>query len=164
MLRSDIVLTWVPVNVSCPFSPLLACGIFLSVLGNFLVVLWLRLHTFTAEGAGSVPGWGAKIHTFLVSWLWLSCLVWSPLLLLLSHFSRVWLCDPIDSSSPPGSPVPGILLQARTLEWVAISFSTAWKWKVKVKSLSWVQLLANPMDCSPPGSFVHGIFPGNDHH
>ena len=41
------------------------------------------------------------------------------------------LCDPIDSS-PPGSPVPGIL-QARTLEWVAISFSNAWKWKVKVK-------------------------------
>ena len=44
------------------------------------------------------------------------------------------LCDPIDGS-PTGSPVPGIL-QARTLEWVAISFSNAWKWKVKVKSLS----------------------------
>ena len=44
------------------------------------------------------------------------------------------LCNPIDGS-PPGSPVPGIL-QARTLEWVAISFSNAWKWKVKVKSLS----------------------------
>ena len=52
------------------------------------------------------------------------------------------LCDPRDSS-PPGSPVPGIL-QARTLEWVAISFSKAWKWKVKVKSLSCVQLLATP--------------------
>ena len=52
------------------------------------------------------------------------------------------LCDPIDSS-PPGSPVPGIL-QARTLEWVAISFSNAWKWKVKVKSLSRVGLLATP--------------------
>ena len=48
------------------------------------------------------------------------------------------LCDPIDGS-PPGSPVPGIL-QARTLEWVAISFSSAWKWKVKVKSLSRVRL------------------------
>ena len=46
------------------------------------------------------------------------------------------LCDHIDSS-PPGCPIPGIL-QARTLEWVAISFSNAWKWKVKVKSLSWV--------------------------
>ena len=48
------------------------------------------------------------------------------------------LCDPINGS-PPGSPVPGIL-QARTLEWVAISFSSAWKWKVKVKSLSRVRL------------------------
>ena len=52
------------------------------------------------------------------------------------------LCDPIDGS-PQGSPVPGIL-QARTLEWVAISFSNAWKWKVKVKSLSRIRLLATP--------------------
>ena len=52
------------------------------------------------------------------------------------------LCDPIDAS-PPGFPVPGIL-RARTLEWVAISFSNAWKWKVKVKSLSRVRLLATP--------------------
>ena len=52
------------------------------------------------------------------------------------------LCDPKDGS-PPGSPIPGILL-ARTLEWVAISFSNAWKWKVKVKLLSRVRLLATP--------------------
>ena len=52
------------------------------------------------------------------------------------------LCDPIDGS-PPGSPVPGIL-QARTLEWAAISFSNAWKRKVKMKSLSRVRLLATP--------------------
>ena len=52
------------------------------------------------------------------------------------------LCDPIDGS-PPGSTVPGIL-QARTLEWIAISFSNAWKWKVKVKSLSRVLLFAIP--------------------
>ena len=52
------------------------------------------------------------------------------------------LCNPIDSS-PPGFPVPGIL-QARTPEWVAISFSNAGKWKVKVKSLSRVRLLATP--------------------
>ena len=51
-------------------------------------------------------------------------------------------CDPIDGS-PPGSPVPGIL-QARTLEWVAISFSNALKWKVKGKLLSRVRLLATP--------------------
>ena len=52
------------------------------------------------------------------------------------------LCDPMDGS-PPGSPIPGIL-QARTLEWVAISFSNVWKWKVKVKSLSCVRPSATP--------------------
>ena len=52
------------------------------------------------------------------------------------------LCDPIDGS-PSGSPVPGIL-QARTLEWVATSFSNAWKWKVKGKLLSRVWLFAIP--------------------
>ena len=51
-------------------------------------------------------------------------------------------CDLIDGS-PPGCPVPGIL-QARTLGWVAISFSNAWKWKVKLKSLSHVRLFATP--------------------
>ena len=56
--------------------------------------------------------------------------------------SCLTLCDPIDGS-PPGSSFPGIL-QARTLEWVAISLSNAWKWKVKVKSLSHVLLLATP--------------------
>jgi len=72
------------------------------------------------------------------------------LLLLLSLFSGVWLCNPIDGS-PPGFPVPGIL-QARTLEWVAISVSNAWKRKVKVKSLSHVRLLATPWT-----SAYHGI-------
>ena len=117
--------------------------------------------------------------------------------------SCLTLCDPIDGS-PPGSPIPGIL-QARILEWVAISFSNAWKWKVKVKSLSHVRFfatpwtaptrllrpwdspgknigvgchfllqcmklksesevtqscltLSDPMDCSLPGSSIHGIF------
>ena len=56
--------------------------------------------------------------------------------------SCLTLCDPIDGS-PSGSTVPGIL-QARILEWVAISFSNAWKWKVKVKSLSCSRLLASP--------------------
>ena len=62
------------------------------------------------------------------------------------------LCDPRDSS-PPGSPIPGIL-QARTLGWVAISFSNAWKWKVKVKSLSRVWLLTTPWTVAhqPPPS------------
>ena len=56
--------------------------------------------------------------------------------------SCLTLCDPTDGS-PPGSPVPGIL-HARTLEWVAISFSNAWKWKVKVKSLGHVWLFTTP--------------------
>ena len=56
--------------------------------------------------------------------------------------SCLTLCYPIDGS-PPGSPVPGIL-QARTLEWVAISFSNAWKWKVKVKLFSRVWLFTTP--------------------
>ena len=84
-----------------------------------------------------------------MSWQWMSMtvkyillpLVFSLLLLLLLQ-SCPTLCDPIDGS-PLGSPVPGIL-QARTVEWVAISFSNAWKWKVKVKSLSPVRLLATP--------------------
>ena len=57
------------------------------------------------------------------------------------------LCNPGDGS-PPGSPVPGIL-QARTLEWAVISFSNAWKWNVKVKSLSCVRLLARRDLCFP---------------
>ena len=62
------------------------------------------------------------------------------------------LCNPIDGS-PPGFSIPGIL-QARTLEWVAISFSNEWKWKVKVKSLSRVWLLATPWTAAyqPPPS------------
>ena len=66
------------------------------------------------------------------------------------------LCDPIDVN-PPGSPVPGIL-QARTLAWVAISYSKAWKWKVKSESEIAQSCPSDPMDCSPPGSSVHGIF------
>ena len=70
-------------------------------------------------------------------------IVYLLLLLLLSHFSNVRLCVTPKDTSPPGSPIPGIL-QARTLEWVVISFSNAWKWKVKVKSLNRIRLLATP--------------------
>ena len=71
--------------------------------------------------------------------------------------SCLTLCDPIDGS-PPGSPaLPGII-QARTLEWVAISFSNAWKWKVKVKSLSRVRLLATPWTAAHQAPSIHGIF------
>ena len=60
------------------------------------------------------------------------------------------LCDPIDGS-PPGSPIPGIL-QARTLEWVAIAFSNAC---MHAKLLQLCQTLYDPIDGSPPGSSVH---------
>ena len=99
------------------------------------------------------------------------CSIALLLLLLLSHFSRVRLCNPIDGSLP-GSPIRRIL-QARTLEWVAISFSNAWKWKVKVKSLSRVRLncfqfssvaqlcptLCDPMNRSTPGLPVAQLCP-----
>ena len=65
------------------------------------------------------------------------------------------LCDPIDGS-PPGSPISGIL-QARTLEWVAISFSNAWKWKLKGKSLSHVRLLATPWTAAHPAPPSRGF-------
>ena len=70
------------------------------------------------------------------------------------------LCDPIDGS-PPGCPNPGIL-QARTLEWVAISFSNAWRWKVKVRSLSRVRLFATPQTVAyqapPPMGFSRQVY------
>ena len=79
---------------------------------------------------------------------------WMPLLLLLllSRFIHVRLCNPIDGS-PPGSSIPGIL-QARTLQWVAISFSNAC---MHAKSLQSCLTLCDPMDSSPPGSSVHMI-------
>jgi len=100
----------------------------------------------SAEGSGSIPDWGAKIphalgsknqninqkrycNTFYAA-------------AAKSLQSCPTLCDPMDCSLP-GFSVHGIL-QARTLEWVAISFSNAWKWKVKVKLLSHVWLLATP--------------------
>ena len=67
------------------------------------------------------------------------------------------LCDPIDGS-PPGSPILGIL-QARTLEWVAISFSNAWKWKVKVKSLSHIRLLTTPWTAAHQAPPSMGFWP-----
>ena len=85
--------------------------------------------------------------------LWLLLL----LLLLLNRFSRVRLCA-THRRQPTRLPVPGIL-RARMLEWVAISFSSAWKWKVKVKSLGRVQLLATPW--LQPSRLLHPWdFPG----
>ena len=108
--------------------------------------------------------WCAAIHRITQSQTRLSELTelnWTEIILSVnpaaakSLQSCPTLCDPIDGS-PPGSPVSGIL-QARTLEWVAISFSNALKWKGKVKSLSYVWL-NDPMNCRLPGSSVHGVF------
>ena len=87
--------------------------------------------------------WVTDTFTF-VSFLWLPKWTWVWILSATAKSlqSCPTLCDPIDAS-PPGSPIPGIL-QARTLEWVATSFSNAWKWKVKVKLLSWVWFFATP--------------------
>ena len=98
-------------------------------------------------GITMVPLWQSTSENFLVAAgeLWHSSLcveVFFAAAAAKSLQSCPTLCDSIDGS-PPGSPVPGIL-QARTLEWVAISFSKAWKWKVKVKSFSPVPLLATP--------------------
>ena len=84
---------------------------------------------------------------WLQPWNWKTLAPWKeshdqPAAAAKSFQSCPTLCDPIDGS-PPGSPVPGIL-QARTLEWAAVSFSNAWKCKVKVKLLSHVWLLATP--------------------
>ena len=66
------------------------------------------------------------------------------------------LCDPRDGS-PPGSPIPGIL-QVRTLEWVAISFSKCMKVKNESEVAQSCSTLSDPMDCSLLGSPIHGIF------
>ena len=103
---------------------------------------WLVLSDL-AQVASS-PGSLFMASTYFLS---LICLLWATGGLTAAAAAKSLqlcptLCDPIDSG-PPGSPVPGIL-QARTLEWVAISFSNAWKWKVKGKLLSRVWLLATP--------------------
>ena len=66
------------------------------------------------------------------------------------------LCNPIDGS-PPGFLIPGIL-QARTLEWIAISFSKCMKVKSESEVAQSCPTLSDPMNCSPPGSSIHGIF------
>ena len=89
---------------------------------------------------GSMYAQGRLFHMTLHALIWLYIPVAAAAAESLQ--SCPTLCDPTDGG-PPGSPVPGIL-QARALEWVAISFSNAWKWKVKVKSFSRVRLFSTP--------------------
>ena len=128
---------------------------------RFLVCAFLCIHWLSVPIPPSYPssvmlGLGVcKLHCldFLVEYLdvfvWQQ---WTVMALSPANFAAATaakllqlyptLCDP-RKGSPPGSAAPGIL-QARTLDWVAISFSNAWKWKVNVKSLSRVWLLATP--------------------
>ena len=88
--------------------------------------------------------WTRHIHNWELFSVWPSLFIFYEVISATakSFQSCPTLCYPIDGS-PPGSPVPGIL-QARILEWVAISSSNVWKWKVKVKSLSRVRLIVTP--------------------
>ena len=105
----------------------------------FYSSLWLPRGSGVGKGKiGSLELANAKLHT---GWIINKVLLHSTAAKPLQSCPTLW--DPIDGS-PPGSDVLGIL-QSRTLEWVAISFSNAWKWKVKVKSLSRVRLLATPL-------------------
>ena len=99
------------------------------------MVQGLRLHDPNAGALGLIPGQGTRSQMPQLRPAAAAAAA-------KSLQSCPTLCHPIDGS-PPGSLVPGIL-QARTLEWVAISFSNTWKWKVKVKSLSCVQLFVTP--------------------
>jgi len=94
-----------------------------------------KLHAEEVEPVAVIHQWAPYLYHLSRSWLFAAAAAKS-----LQSCPTLW--DPIDSR-PSGSPVPGIL-QARTLEWVAVSFSNAWKWKGKAKLLSHVWLAANP--------------------
>ena len=141
-----------------------------SVLLNYVFALFIFIKWFSSGQMHFIPSWCCLWDCFLLNILipfpwwhhrgrpasgaWRSYLIlsWKSMHIELSTLSAAaaakslqscpTLHDPI-GGSPPGSPIPGIL-QARTLEWVAISFSNTWKWKMKVKSLSRVRLFATP--------------------
>ena len=107
------------------------------------LLVGMSIGTATMETSMEVPLKTKNKATMLLQMaLFCSFFMTALMLLLLLLQSCPTLCDPIDGS-PPGFPIPEIF-QARTLEWVAISFSSAWKWKGKVKSFSCVWLLATP--------------------
>ena len=113
---SILLISFSPLHFTVPAS----ISSFKSLRGTFLVVQWLRFQASTAGDAGLIPSWGTKIpHASHHSQLRAAAAAAAAK----SLQSCLTLCDPINGS-PPGSPVPGIL-QARTLEWVAISFSNA---------------------------------------
>ena len=98
-----------------------------------------------------------SLHCSLKAFLSLLAILWFLAATTKSLQLCPTLCDPIDGS-PPGSSIHGIL-QARTLEWIAISFTNAWKWKVKVKSLSCVRPSVTPWTAAFQAPLSRG-FPG----
>ena len=141
-------------------------------IGTFLVAQWLRLCAPNAGVLSSIPSQETRFHMLQLkdryrmpqlrsgavkqiinkSFKKYNIYIYAAKLLQ----SCPTLCDSTDGS-PSDSPIPGIL-QARAREWVAISFSNAWEWKGKVKSLRLCLTPSDPMDCSPPGSSIHRIF------
>ena len=112
-------------------------------LKKFSVIsTWLSLVHLCSRNGVKFTWYVEHKHFFLTLWDYASAAAAAAAVAARMLQSCPTLCDPIDGS-PPGSTIPGIL-QARTLEWVAISFSNAWKWKVKVKSFSRAWLLATP--------------------
>ena len=113
-------------------------------LSCFLMIQWMLAIWSLVPLPFLKPSWTSGSSWFMYCWslAWRILSITLPACAAKSLQSCPTLCNPIDSS-PPGSPVPGIL-QARTVEWVAIAFSNAWKWKVKVKSLSRVRLFMTP--------------------
>ena len=113
---------------------------------------WVVVLKYFLIFGGVIPKCNGYRHTILLSLICIINISFITFLNLGNHAAAATaakllqscptLCDPIDGS-PPGSPVPG-LLQARTLEWAAIAFSNAWKWKVKGKLLSRARLLVTP--------------------
>ena len=84
-----------------------------------------------------------KLYKIFRKWCQWECKIKTLKILLLACYVASVVSDSVQDGSPPGSPGPGIL-QARTLEWVAISFSNSWYWKVKVKTFGCIRLLATP--------------------
>ena len=112
---------------------------------------WTQLNDWpTTTVCGARPSlFLLDLYAPVFSQSWVKSHIYAMLCYAKSLKSCPTLWDPIDGS-PPGPAIPGIL-QERTLEWVAISFSNAWKWKVKVKSFSRVRLLATPWTAAYQG-------------
>jgi len=129
-----------PFRPFCLVYPHLTCLSLFFILLHYLLFYPFNCYLVHCASSDWMSAFGGK--TLVLNAQWLKWCPVSAAAAAKSLQSCLTLCNPIDGS-PPGSPVPGIL-QARTLEWLAISFSNAWKWKVKGKSLSHVRLFATP--------------------